>query len=82
MKYEFILQENVLSDNILEIPTKGYIFKGGYIAIVREFTFANEWCDKELPNKRFRSKDRLYKYLNKKYPHVQYEYDFCGTCLE
>lgn len=79
---QFLLRENVVSDNILEVPIKGYIFKGGYIARVREFTFANVWSDRELPNKRFRSKDRLMKYLNKNYSQeVVFDLDFTDTCL-
>ena len=33
MAKEIFLRENVLTDNILFIPNKGKIFKGGYIAI-------------------------------------------------
>lgn len=31
----FILQENVLTDNILLLADEGKIFKGGYVAIVQ-----------------------------------------------
>jgi hypothetical protein len=78
---EFILRENVLTDNILMIPDKGKIFKGGYVAIIKEYKFATAWSDEEII-KRFRSKETLNSYLDKNYPQVQYEYDFCGTCLE
>ena len=61
-----ILRENVLSDNTLYIAEENKIFKGGYVALLKEYTFANEWCDKESV-KRFRSKERLIKYLNKNY---------------
>ncbi len=81
MVNEFILRENVLTDNILMIPNKGKIFKGGYVAIIKEYQFQNAWSDKEII-KRFRNKERLYSYLDKQYPQVQYEYDFSGTCLE
>ena len=80
MAKEFFLQENVLTDNILMIPDKGKIFKGGYIAIVKEYKFQNAWSDKESV-KRFRSKSRLVSYLVKNYPQVDY-IDFEGTCLE
>ena len=30
-----ILQENVLTDNLLLLAEEGKIFKGGYIAIIR-----------------------------------------------
>ena len=79
MANEFFLQENVLTDNILMIPDKGKIFKGGYIAIIKEYVFQNSWSDKEVI-KRFRSKSRLDSYLDKQY--AQAEVDFEGTCLE
>ena len=55
---QFILQENVVSDNILELAPKGYIFKGNYIAIIKENSFLNAWQDKEKITK-FRSRERL-----------------------
>lgn len=79
MAKEFFLRENVLTDNILTVADKGKIFKGGFIAMVKEFEFLNSWQDREII-KRFRSKDRLYSYLDKKYPEV--DIDFGGTCLE
>jgi hypothetical protein len=78
--FEFILKENVLSDNILLLPTKGKIFKGNYIAVIKEYSFQNEWSDKENI-KKFRSKDQLLKYIDKKYPEVDY-LDFTGTSIE
>ncbi len=79
MAQEFMLQENVLSDNILVVPSKGKIFKGGYIAIIKENKYLNSWADKETV-KKFKSKYRLNAYLNKQYPQVKL--DFEGTCLE
>ena len=79
MALEFLLRENVLTDNILAIPSKGKIFKGGYIAIIKEYRFKNAWADEESI-KRFRSVERLNTYLDKKYPEA--EIDFEGTCLE
>ncbi len=79
MAKEFFLRENVLTDNILTIADKGKIFKGGFIAMVREFEFLNAWQDREII-KRFRSKDRLCSYLDKKYPEA--DIDLSGTCLE
>ena len=63
----FILQENVLTDNLLLLADKGKIFKGGYIAILREFEFQNSWNDREKPNKKFRSVNSLRKYIQKNY---------------
>jgi len=76
--FEFILQENVLSDNILLLPAKGRIFKGNYIAIIKEYSFQNEWSDKEII-KKFRSKEQLFKYIDKKYPGN--DLDLTGTEL-
>ena len=76
---EFILKENVLTDNVLAIPDKGKIFKGGYVAIIKEYEFATSWSDKEIV-KRFRSVDRLRLYLDKQY--LQADIDFEGTTLE
>ena len=76
---EFILKENVLTDNVLAIADKGKIFKGGYIAIIKEYEFLNSWQDKEII-KRFRSVDRLISYLDKQYSQV--DIDFEGTTLE
>ena len=54
MANEFLLRENVLTDNILIVPNKGKIFKGGYIAIIKENRFKNAWADEESI-KRFRT---------------------------
>jgi hypothetical protein len=66
----YILQENVLSDNVLLLADNGKFFKGGYIAIIKEYTFNSAWSDKESILK-FRSEDRLNKYLNKRYPEFE-----------
>ena len=75
----FILKENVLTDNILTVTDKGYVFKGGYIAILKEYTFENSWNDREHVRK-FRSKDSLFRYLDKNYN--DNDFDFTGTNLE
>lgn len=62
-----ILQENVLTDNLLLLAEEGKIFKGGYIAIIREYEFSNSWSDREKPNKKFRSVNSLRKYVKKHY---------------
>jgi hypothetical protein len=80
MAKEFILRENTLTDNVLMIAEKGKIFKGRYIAIIKENQFLNAWQDKETI-KRFKSVDRLNAYLDKHYPQVDY-IDFEGTCIE
>lgn len=63
----YTLKENVLTDNLLIIPDQGKVFKGNYIAIVKEYTYQNAWSDKETV-KRFRSEKELQKYLDKNYP--------------
>lgn len=79
MAKEIFLQENVLSDNILSVADKGKIFKGGYIAIIKEYVYQNAWQDREII-KMFRKKERLVSYLGKVYPQV--DFDFSETCLE
>ena len=63
----FILKENTLTDNILLLADEGKIFKGGYIAIIKEYEFSNSWSDREKPNKKFRSVNSLKKYIQKNY---------------
>ncbi len=70
MAQEFILQENVLTDNVLILAEEGKVFKGGYIAIIKEYTYQNSWSDK-LGVKKFRSEERLNNYLNKNYPQFE-----------
>ena len=65
-----ILQENTLTDNILLLADEGKVFKGGYVAIVQEFEFKNEWSDKEKI-KKFRSVNSLIKYIQKKYKNFE-----------
>lgn len=76
---EYILQENVLTDNVLQVPYAGFKFKGGYIAIIRENTYLNAWQDKETI-KKFRSEQSLYNYLDKHYKDVDFYFE--GNCLE
>jgi hypothetical protein len=68
---QFILKENVLTNNILFVAEDGKVFKGNCIAIIKEYVFQNSWSDKELI-KKFRSKETLVKYLNKKYPNFKF----------
>jgi hypothetical protein len=71
MAQEFILRENVLTDNTLLLADEGKVFKGGYIAIIKEYSFQNSWSDK-LTTKKFRSEERLNNYLDKNYPDFQF----------
>lgn len=72
----FILKENVLTDNLLILTDKGKIFKGGYIARIKEYSFATSWSDRETI-KNFRSKNSLFIYLNKNYN--DFDFDFTDT---
>jgi hypothetical protein len=69
----YILKENVLSDNTLLLASTGKVFKGGYIAIIKEYTYLNPWCDKEAV-KRFTKLETLETYLNKYYPEIEINY--------
>jgi len=70
MSQEFILRENVLTDNVLIVADKGKVFKGGYVALIKEYEFQNSWSDKEII-KKFKSLDRLNAYLDKNYSEVE-----------
>ena len=63
---QFILRENALTDNVLLIADKGKVFKGNYIAILKEYKYLNAWNDKETILK-FRSEKSLLNYLGKNY---------------
>lgn len=65
----FILKENVLTDNILYKADENKVFKGGYIAIIKEYVFLNSWGDKEII-KKFRTEKSLEKYLDKNYKNL------------
>jgi hypothetical protein len=77
----YLLQENVLTDNVLLVADKGKVFKNGIKAIVKENTFLNAWQDKETI-KNFRTEKSLMKYLSKNYKEVVFEIDLSNTCLE
>ena len=71
---QFILKENVLTDNTLTLSDNGKVFKGNYIAIIREYSYANCWSDREKIT-RFRNEDALNKYLSKNYPKFEFAYE-------
>jgi hypothetical protein len=62
----YLLRQNVLSDNTLLIADEGKVFKGGYKAIIKEYSFQSAWTDKENITK-FRKMQPLIKYLQKHY---------------
>jgi hypothetical protein len=67
-----ILRNNVLTDNTLLLSNSGKVFKGGYKAIIKEYTYLNAWSDKEKI-KRFRKIDALKLYLAKNYTQTEIE---------
>ncbi len=68
----YILKENLLSDNVLYLADENKVFKGQYIAIINEYQYQNSWTDKKTVTK-FRSFERLNKYLKKVYPNLDVE---------
>ena len=79
MAQNYVLRENVLTDNTLILADKGKVFKFGYIAILKEYVFNTAWADKEIV-KKFKSSSSLMQYLNKHYPDL--DLDFEGTHIE
>lgn len=77
----FVLRENVLTDNVLLVASKGKSFRSGIKAIIKENTFQNAWQDKETI-KKFRTEKSLMKYLNKHYKEVVEDLDFSDTCFK
>jgi hypothetical protein len=67
---KYILRENVVSDNVLLLANQNEIFKGHYIAILKEYSYLNPWSDRETI-KRFKKRETLYKYLNRYYPQIE-----------
>jgi hypothetical protein len=66
----YILKENVLTDDLLIMASENKVFKGNYIAIIKEYTFLNSWSD-QLSVKKFRSQKRLENYIDKNYPEFE-----------
>lgn len=66
----YVLRENVVSDNILLLANQNELFKGHYVAILKEYTYATPWTDKETI-KRFKKRETLFRYLNKYYPEIE-----------
>lgn len=79
MALEFILKENVLTNNILILAEKNKIFKGGYIAYVNEYVYANSWSDR-LIQRKFRSEKSLLNFLSKFYSEFDSDI-FTNSCL-
>jgi len=67
----YILNEGVLNDDYLKLASEKKVFKGGYIAILIYYTFANPWGNNEHVLK-FRKETQLQKYLKKHYPDFDY----------
>jgi hypothetical protein len=67
----YILNEGTLNDNELLLSDEGKVFKGNYIAIIKEYSFLSAWSNKESI-KKFRKHEQLQKYLNRYYPQFTY----------
>lgn len=67
---KYILRENVISDNILLLANENELFKGHFVAILKEYSYATPWTDKETI-KRFKKRETLFRYLNKYYPEIE-----------
>ncbi|RTL04842.1 hypothetical protein EKK58_09465 [Candidatus Dependentiae bacterium] len=61
-----LLAEGALNDDMLHIANEGYKFKGGYVAIVEYYTFANSWGNYKR-YKRFKTLENAYKFIDKNY---------------
>lgn len=66
----YILRENVVSDNILLLANENELFKGHFVAILKEYSYATPWTDNETI-KRFKKRETLFRYLNKYYPEIE-----------
>lgn len=66
----YILRQNVVSDNILLLANENELFKGHFVAILKEYSYATPWSDKETI-KRFKKRETLFRYLNKYYPEIE-----------
>ena len=67
---KYILKENVVSDNILLLANQNELFKGHFVAILKEYSYYTAWTDKETI-KRFKKRETLFRYLNKYYPEIE-----------
>lgn len=78
---EYILYEGVLNDNFLRLAPQGYLFKGGHVAEVVEYRFKNAWSNSRHIT-RFRSKERLIRFLEKNYPHAVDYIEYAEVCRD
>lgn len=63
----FIVNERPLNDDMLYIADRGKVFKGGYIALLEYYTFANAWSDRKH-RRGFKSLEAMRKFITKRYP--------------
>jgi len=42
----FIVNERTLNDDVVHVADENKEFKGGYVAVLEYYTFANEWSDR------------------------------------
>jgi hypothetical protein len=67
----YILKENVLTDDLLYVAGERKVFRGGYVAKIKQYTYKNAWSDKETILN-FRKLNSLNKYLAKHYPNFEF----------
>lgn len=62
-----VLNEGVLNDDLLLLADEGKVFKGGFIAIIKKYSFSTSWSDRE-EIKKFRQEKSLFNYITRNYP--------------
>jgi hypothetical protein len=67
----FTLREGCLNDDTLHLAPIGYQYRGGYIAVIKHYTFRNTQSNNEHIV-RFKSVNSLAKYLVKHYPEFEF----------
>ena len=69
----FLLRERVVSDDTICLADEGKTFKGKYIAILKQHSFASPWTDTQTIIK-FRKKKILSTYLLNNYTEEELEF--------
>lgn len=75
----FTLRVGGINDDYIEVARKGYVFSGGYKAILKSYTYATPWTNNEHI-RRFRTLDNALKYISKHYD--EYKCIECGLHLD
>lgn len=70
----FTLRVGDINDDHILVAASGYVFSGGYKALVKSYTYATTWTNNEHI-RRFRTLDNALKYISK-----HYDYYSCVEC--